>query len=117
MAVEDGIALKKFGTDTVTGWIVNEITEDTSGEDTEVPDEDGDVVTHINSYGIKTVVTFDLIPKSATAIPEIGDTFTYTSGAHGAQKITVLSVGNKQVIKGVLKLSITGNRYPDITLT
>lgn len=118
MATEDGTALLQFGTVTVTGFIIEGLSESEESEDLEIFDEDGDIVTHINNYGQRRNVTVTCIPKSGTSVPSVGDTFTYTSGTNGAtQKFTVLSIDAEESNRDVVRWTLTGKSFSEITLS
>ena len=117
MADTDGVAMLGFGPNNVTGYVVEDVDEQTEGQILAIADEDGDIITELNNFGIQTSVTVQVIPKSGTAVVSIGDTWSYTSKTHGAVKFSVQSIGAKEVIKDVVKWTCSGNRYPDIVLS
>ena len=117
-SVNDGIQVLSFGTTTITGYVVENISESTTSEEIEIQDEDGQFVAHINAFGVKTAVDITVIPKTTTTAPSIGDTFTYTSETHGAtQKFTITELPVVSSNKDVTRWNLKGNRYPDITIT
>jgi len=116
-SVEDGVSLLAFGTVSVSGYVIENVSEPTTSESVSIQDEDGQYITDINNFGIMTSVSLSVIPKSGTAAPGIGDTFTYTSQTHGSQKITIKEITCTSVNKDVTRWDIKGDRFPDITIT
>jgi hypothetical protein len=116
-SVEDGVALLSFGTTTVTGYVVESVSEPTTSEELVISDEDGQVITHINNFGVRTDVELTVIPKSGTAVPSVGDTFTYTSETHGSKKFTITEISVESVSKDVTRWTLKGPRFPGITIT
>jgi len=116
--VEDGVALLNFGTTTVTGYVIEGVSETESGDDIEIQDESGDVITHLNNFNLRTTMDLSVIPKSGTATPAIGDTFTYSSATHGAgTKITILEISSQEVNKDVTRWNIKGVLFPGVSIT
>lgn len=94
----------------MTGYVVESFSEDESTQELVIEDEIGDVITQIFGFGIKSEVTLEVIPKSATTRPAQGDLFSY-----GDKAINVLGLSIKRVKKDVEKWTIKGNRYPAVT--
>lgn len=119
MATQEGsTALLQFGTTTVSGYVVEGITENRSSETLTIFDEDGDARNHIHSFGEVSEVSLSVIPETGTATPSIGDTITYTSGTDGAsQKFILESINSTEAQKDVVKWEMTGKKHPNITLT
>ena len=115
MASTDGTALLRFGTQTKTGWIVESISEETSSENVEIADEDGDIVTAISNFGKKTAVSLSIIAKSGTTLVTVGEVFTYSDANNATKTIRLLTVGNVQEQKSVMKTTVTGILYAGIT--
>lgn len=116
-STQEGVALLAFGTTTITGYVVETVTENTTSESIQIPDEDGQIITDIHSFGIATSVELSVIPKTSTTAPAIGDTFTYTSETFGSKKITIKEISASSAQKDVTRWTIRGDRYPDITLS
>lgn len=116
-SVVDGVAILSFGTTTITGYVVETVRESTTSESVQIADEDGQIVTDINNFGVATSVELTVVPKSATVAPAVGDTFTYTSETHGSQKITVKEIEFSSANKDATRWTIRGDRYPGITIT
>ena len=115
MASTDGTALLRFGTQTKTGWVVVEINENETSEDLEIPDEDGDVITHVSNFGKKTDVSLTLIAKSGTTMVASGEVFTYSNHSGATKTIRLLTVGNVQTQKDAMRTTVTGKLFSGIT--
>jgi len=115
MATIAGTALLKFGTFTVTGYIVESESIEKQSEDLEIEDESGDIVSHVYDFAKKDEVTVECIVKASTAVPAIGAVFTM--GDSPATKFRVLSVGRQRSKRDVEKWTIRGKGFPGITLT
>jgi hypothetical protein len=102
----------KWGTTSISGYIVESDDVEVSGESTQLTNEEGDVVTDISAYGIKESVTLGVIPLTSTTAPAPGDTFTYTVAN---LKIIVRSVRISRGKGAVEKWTITGERFELIT--
>jgi len=102
-----------FGTTAISGYVVESTSSNQTGETAEVTDEDGDVVYQRSGFGLKTEVSLEVIPKTATTAPVPGDAFTYD----GSSKIVIGSISIKKGNKDFEKWSITGVRFPDVTIT
>lgn len=120
---EDGVALLGFGTssdgsENIAGYIVSEISEPTEGEVVEVADEHNHFVTSICNHGVATSVTLQVIPKSGTTAPGIGDTMSYDSQTNGAASLFIVhSIDPTEANNDVVRWTLTGRSYPNITLT
>jgi len=102
----------KWGTTTISGYVVEGLGEtDTTGEST-IEDEIGDVVTQIVDFGKMTDVSIDVIPDEDAVEPDAGDIFSY-----GSKAIVISSIDKKQAKKDVEKWSIKGKRYPGVDLS
>jgi hypothetical protein len=107
-----GIQPLKFGTTTITGYIVEDYGGDVKTDELVIDNEAGDIVTQITGFGIKTEVSLSVIPLAATTGPAIDTVLTYDSKA-----IRVLSCAIKQVRKDVEKWVIKGTLYPNVSVT
>ncbi len=103
-----GIQPLKFGTTTISGYVVETITETETGGEVLIEDEGGNYVSVIGQFARKTEVSIEVIPKTGTTTPpEVGDTFAY-----GSKEITMLqSVETKEVNKDVTKWILKGLRF------
>ena len=113
--VSDGVVPLKFGTTNISGWEVVNVTETESGNDIEVMDEIGDVVTHISNIGKRTEVSVELVANTGTALPVVGATFTYTNAAAASKTMRILTVGHVQTQGDVMRTTITGKVFAGIT--
>ena len=111
----DGTAPLKFGTTGISGWEVVNVTENESGTDIEIPDEIGDIVTHISNIGKRTEVSIELVANTGTSLPVVGATFAYTNAAAASKTIRILTVGNVQTQGDVMRTTITGKLFAGIT--
>lgn len=100
-----------WGTVTLTGYVVESADEASSTGEHLIEDEIGDTVTQITKFGLKDEVTIEVIPATAIAPPVPGDVFTYDG-----KKLTILTIAKKRVKKDVQKWTITGNRFPGVSL-
>lgn len=108
----------QHGTVTVSGYHVQSISEDETTESYQIADETGDVDTFVHSYGIATSVTLEVVAKTGTAAPAMGDVFTYTSGKDQASaKINITGVSSAEATQDAMRWSITGMRFPGVTIT
>lgn len=106
-----------FGTQTITGYIVDSSENSKEGEETELADETGDIVGHISGYGVKYSRSVSLIPvlaegAAAPSAPEPGDTFTMGDDF----KMIVKSVKISRAKKDVEKWEISGTAYPNVDM-
>jgi hypothetical protein len=106
-----GVQPLAWGTETVAGYVTESSTRDVSTEEFTIKDEQGRIITQITGHGVKTEYTFEYIPKSATAVPAMGDVLTA-----GAEKMVLLSLSRKRIQDGPEKWSIKAVAYPEITL-
>lgn len=86
-----GTAILKFGTYTVSGYIVNEAEVGTTGQKVIIDDETGQNVTHISNFGLEGTLNLTFIPLSGASVPAIDGIITYngTTGViEGVQDIT-----------------------------
>lgn len=73
-----GVAILKFGTYTVSGYIVNESEIGKSGKKEVIDNESGQNVTHISNFGLEGTMNLTFIPLAATStIPDVDATITY----------------------------------------
>lgn len=107
-----GVQPLAWGTETITGYIVNSSTRDASTEEFIIEDEEGHVVTQVVGFGEKTEYTFDVIPKASTSAPAKGSVLTV-----GSEKMVILTISRSRNKKDVEKWSIKGVAYPEITLS
>ena len=105
-----GVQPLSFGTTTTTGYVVDSSTEEHSSQELVIEDENGDVVTQILAWGEKNEVTVEVIPKTATARPDIGDLITI-----GGIALNILALSVKKAKKDVQKWTIKGTVYPAVT--
>lgn len=112
-----GIQPLAWGTVVTTGYLTESIGEDDKTDQTIINDEGGNPAIEITGYGIKADVTLEVIPKASVGTPPVpGQVFGY--GASGSQTlITILAISKKQVNKDVVKWTIKGDYFPNITLT
>jgi hypothetical protein len=113
--VSDGTVPLKFGTTGISGWEIVSVSETESGNDIEIPDEIGDIVTHISNIGKRTEVSIELIANTGTALPVVGAVFTYTNAAAASKAMRILTVGNVQTQGDVMRTTITGKVFAGIT--
>lgn len=106
-----GIQPLAFGTTTITGYVNDTTTTDSSTEELVIEDELGDIITQITGFGVKHDVTLEVIPKSSVNPPAPADVFTY-----GSEKIVVINLSRKKAKKDVEKWTIKGMRYPAVSL-
>lgn len=106
-----GIQPLAWGTQTITGFVVNSTTRDVSTEEFEIKDEQGKIITHITGFGIKTEFTLEVIPKAATTPPTVAQVLQV-----GAEKMVIINISKKNVNEDVEKWSIKGVQHPDIAL-
>lgn len=109
-----GVQPLSWGTEAITGFINESQTESESTDEMIIENEEGAVVTQITGFGRKSEVTLEIIPKQGATLPVPGDVLTY---GVSSKKITILTIQKKRIKKDVEKWTVTGNRYPDITLT
>jgi hypothetical protein len=114
MAVQiRGVQPLAWGTETITGTIVESTTRDVSTEEFVIEDEEGHIVGHITGFGEKTEYSIDIIPLSTFVTPPApADVLTV-----GTEKMVILSISKKGQKKEVEKWSIKGVSHPGITLT
>lgn len=107
-----GVQPLAWGTETITGVVVDSSTRDASTEEFVIEDEDGQIITQIVGFGEKTEYTWEIIPKSSfTSPPDKGDIFTV-----GSEKSVILNISKKRVKKDVEKWTIKSVAYPGISL-
>jgi len=118
MAAEtDGAAMLKFGTTTITGWVVVSVSETESGSEVEVPDESGDIITHISEIGVRTEVTLELMAKSGTSMLAVGDPVTYTNHSGTSKTARITSVGNVQTQGQVMRTTVQAKFFPGVAVS
>jgi hypothetical protein len=106
-----GIQPLAWGTETLTGYVVGQTTRDVSSEEQIIKDEEGNIITHISNFGVKTEFTLELIPKTATAVPAIASVITV-----GAEKFVLMTLSRKRMEGDVEKWTMKGVQHPNITL-
>lgn len=104
-----GVQPLKFGTTTMDGYVVESYGEDETSQELVIEDEGGDIITQIGDWGIKSDVTIEVIPKSATTRPAQFDLFEY-----GDKSLNILALSVKRIKKDVEKWTIKGNVYPGV---
>jgi hypothetical protein len=112
MANIRGIQPLAWGVETLTGYVVAASTRDVSSEEFVIKDEEGDIITHISGFGVKTEFTIELIPKTATVEPAIASVVTV-----GSEKFVLVTLSKKRMEGDVEKWSMKGVSHPGITLT
>lgn len=105
-----GVQPLKFGTTTTTGYVVDTWTADGTTQELIIEDEGGDVITQILGFGNKDEMTVEVIPKTATAVPALGDLITI-----GGTALNILGLSRKRMKKDVEKWTIKGTVYPGVT--
>lgn len=109
----------KITTSTDYGRVISWSRNKTATE-TELLDEDGDIVTWIASAE-KAEITLEIVPDSTTyTTPAIGNQLSITDagGDFGSGILTIVTaVGDTQVNTDTAKLSVTVKKYPSITLS
>lgn len=78
-ATTRGTALLKWGTYTLTTYVVKVCSIGKQGESYEVQDEDGQFLSEVEKYGLQDLVELQVIPLSTATEPAIGDTITYNT--------------------------------------
>lgn len=106
----------KFGTTTISGYIVEETGFDKEAENIEISDEDLEIVIDISAVEEKHSGRVSVIPLSAATPPAVGDIFSYTSGTT-ARDIVVDAVREKSVKKNVTMWDIEGHAHPAIDIS
>jgi hypothetical protein len=105
-----GVQPLKFGTTTMTGFVVETYGEDQETAELVIEDEGGNIVTQITDFAVKSAVTLEVIPKTAMTRPAIASLFNY-----GDQALNILNLSIKRMKKDVEKWTIKGNVYPGVT--
>jgi hypothetical protein len=109
-----GIQPLQWGTKTSTGYVIESFTDDGTSGEFIIEDENGDIVTQILGFGEKREITLEVIPKTAITKPAAGDLFTYGTGL-SAIALNVINISDKAVKKDVVKWTIKGTIYPNVT--
>jgi hypothetical protein len=107
-----GDAILKWGTYTLSGYIVADEEVESSTESFQIEDEIGDVVTDITTFGEKTSATFNFVPLSATTPPAPGAILV----GPNSLRVIVRSLRRIRSRKMPEMWRITGEAYPEITL-
>jgi hypothetical protein len=107
-----GDAILKWGTYTLSGYIVADEEVETSTESFQIEDEEGQVATDITDFGEKTSATYNFVPLTATTLPEAGAVLT----GPNSLKVIVRSVRRVRSRKMPEMWRLTGEAYPGITL-
>tara|TARA_R100000027_G_scaffold54802_4_gene43942 strand:+ start:32705 stop:33058 length:354 start_codon:yes stop_codon:yes gene_type:complete len=111
---ERGIALLKFGTSEVTGYIVENRDISTEGENLEIEDEIGDVATDISGFGIRKKKSVKFIPKATGSTePDPGDVIDIGD----SEKLVVKTCKKVNVRKDVERWDIEGYEHPNIDIS
>lgn len=111
---ERGEELLKFGTSTVTGYIVENRDISTEGENLEIEDEIGDVATDFSGFGIRKKKSVKFIPKATgSSEPSPGDVIEIGD----SEKMVVKTCKKGNVRKDVERWDIEGYEHPNITLS
>lgn len=101
-----------FGVQSLDGYIVDAQEETIEGEETEIEDEQGDVVAHYSGYGIRYKRTAKVIPLMNAEAPEPGEVFTIGEDF----SLIVKTVKKTYARKDVERWDIEGSFYPNVPL-
>lgn len=107
-----GQAILKWGTYTVTGFVVADEEIEYATESFQIENEIGDVVTDITTFGKKDTKTYNFIPKDTASLPTAGAIFT----GPNSEKAIIRSVRVIRQRKMPEMWRLTGESFPDITL-
>lgn len=107
-----GDAILKWGTFTLSGYIVADEEVELSAESFQIEDEIGDIVTDVTDFGEKTVATYNFLPLNATVQPEAGAVLT----GPNSLKVIVRSIRRVRSRKMPEMWRITGEAFPEISL-
>jgi hypothetical protein len=107
-----GTAILKWGTFTLTGYIVTDEELALEVGSFQIEDELGDIVTDITDFGKSTEATYNFIPLSAATQPEPGAVLT----GPNSLKVIVRSVRRIRARKMPEMWRLTGQAYPAISL-
>ena len=106
-----GVAIYKFGTYTVAGYIVNEATIRKQGDEYILDNEDGQNVSHFTNFGLKDSCTLLFIPLSGTAILAVDGTITYNSVAGAVTSVERVTVKRQPESWRVTTSGVPGISY------
>lgn len=106
-----GVAIYKFGTYTVAGFIVNEASVRKEGDQYVLDDEDGQNVSHFTNFGLKNGLNLLFIPLSATARLVIDGTITYHAVAGAITAIEEVTVKRQPEAWRITVSGIPGVSY------
>lgn len=107
-----GQAILKWGTYTLTGYVVADEEIEKSAESFQIENEIGDVVTDITSFGLKDSKVYNFIPKSTATLPTPGAIFT----GPNSEKAIIRSIRVIRQRKMPEMWRLTGESFPEITL-
>lgn len=107
-----GTAILKWGTNTLTGYIVADEEIEKTSESFQIENEIGDVVTDITSFGLKDTKTYNFVPLSAATLPTPGAIFTGPS----SEKAIIRSIRVIRQRKMPEMWRLTGEAFPEISL-
>lgn len=108
-----GIQPLQWGLDVTSGYVTDNITDAGATQEHIIEDENGDICTQILGFGNKREITLEVIPKSATTKPTLGVIFAV--GVGPLYSINIISLEEKKVKKDVVKWTIKGTLYPNVT--
>ena len=79
-----GTAVLKFGTNTLSGYVVTDEELTTEGESFQLEDEGGDVITDISGFRVSTNKVFNFVPfATGASFPANGAIFTGPNSEKG----------------------------------
>ncbi len=107
-----GTAIFKWGTYTLTTYVVNDSNIEVEGSEEMIDDESGQNVTHVTNFGLKSTGTLEVIPLSGATVPSVDAVITYNSLTYALVKISQKN-NKRQPATWVLSLS----RIPGLTYT
>lgn len=105
-------AILKWGTNTLTGYIVADEEIEKTGESFQIENEVGDIAVDVSGYGQKTTATYNFLPLSTAVEPAVGAVLTGPAGL----KVIVRSVRRIRARKMPEMWRLTGEAFPLITL-
>jgi hypothetical protein len=107
-----GAAILKWGTYTLTGYVVADEELEYSVESFQIEDEIGDIITDITDFGKKKAKTYNFVPKSTATLPEAGAVFT----GPNSEKAIIRNIRVIRQRKMPEMWRLTGEEFPSISL-
>jgi len=107
-----GQAILKFGTNTLSGYIVADEEIEKVDENFQIENEAGDVVTDIAGFGQRTTATYNFLPLSTAVEPTPGAVLT----GPGGLRVVVRTVRRIRARKMPEMWRLTGAAYPLVAL-